>query len=169
MWPGPRPTCAPSFILIRPTVWPQYTNVTDRTDKQTGQRSDSIGRTVLQKVAQQNCNQWRQYPPFVIIIITLPLGGVWSITISVTAWMHVCLSARIWYLRMHMLNCTKWSVHAPSGRGSVLLWRQCNTLCTSDFVDDVGVQQGLQPTVSQREATQGRHKRGEICYHQLHC
>ena len=31
MWPGPRPTCVPSFILIRPTVWRQYTNVTDRT------------------------------------------------------------------------------------------------------------------------------------------
>jgi len=24
----------PSFILIHPTVWPQYTNVTDRTDRQ---------------------------------------------------------------------------------------------------------------------------------------
>jgi len=23
MWPGPRPTCMPSFILIHPTVWPQ--------------------------------------------------------------------------------------------------------------------------------------------------
>jgi len=33
MWPGPRPTCMPSFVLIRPTVWPQYTNVTDRQDK----------------------------------------------------------------------------------------------------------------------------------------
>jgi len=33
MWPGPRPTSVPSFILIHPTVWPQYTNVTDsRTD-----------------------------------------------------------------------------------------------------------------------------------------
>jgi len=33
--PGPRPTCKPSFILIRPTVWLQYTNVTDRqTDRQ---------------------------------------------------------------------------------------------------------------------------------------
>jgi len=39
----------PSFILIHPTVWSQYTNVTDRT----GQRSDSIGRTVLQTVAQK--------------------------------------------------------------------------------------------------------------------
>jgi len=37
------------FILIRPTVWPQCmaTNVTDRKDRQTGQRSDSIGRTVF--------------------------------------------------------------------------------------------------------------------------
>jgi len=30
MWPGTRPTCTPSFILIRPTVCPQCTNVTDR-------------------------------------------------------------------------------------------------------------------------------------------
>jgi len=32
MWPGQRPTCRPSFVLIQPTVWPQYTSVTDRTD-----------------------------------------------------------------------------------------------------------------------------------------
>jgi len=35
LWTGPRPTSVPSFILIRPTVWPQYTNVTDRQDRQT--------------------------------------------------------------------------------------------------------------------------------------
>jgi len=28
----------PSFILISPTVWPQYTNVTDRQDRQTTDR-----------------------------------------------------------------------------------------------------------------------------------
>jgi len=49
-WPGLRPTCVPSFILIRRTVWPQCTNVTDRTDRQ---RIDSIRRTVLQTVAQK--------------------------------------------------------------------------------------------------------------------
>jgi len=50
MSPGPRPTSVPSGILIHPTVWPQYTNDTDRqTDRQTGQRCRSIGRTV-------NCN-----------------------------------------------------------------------------------------------------------------
>ena len=40
--------CMPSFILIHPTVWPHYTNVTDRQDRQ---RSDSIGRSPLQTVA----------------------------------------------------------------------------------------------------------------------
>jgi len=52
----------PNFILIRQTVWPQYTNVTDRQrDRQTDRQldtqgrqwSDSIGRTVLQTVAQK--------------------------------------------------------------------------------------------------------------------
>jgi len=44
----------PSFILIHPTVWPQYTNVTERqTDRQTDrQRYDNIARTVLQTVAE---------------------------------------------------------------------------------------------------------------------
>ena len=44
MCPGPRATCIPSFILIRPTVRLQCTNVTDRqTDRSDRQRSDSIG------------------------------------------------------------------------------------------------------------------------------
>jgi len=30
MWPGMKAARTPSFILIRPTVWPQYTNVTHR-------------------------------------------------------------------------------------------------------------------------------------------
>jgi len=43
----------PSVILIHPTVWPQYTNVTDRQDRTDRQWSDSTGRTVLQTVAQK--------------------------------------------------------------------------------------------------------------------
>jgi len=39
MRPGARPTSMPSGTLIHPTVWPQYTNITDR---QTGQdRTDN--------------------------------------------------------------------------------------------------------------------------------
>jgi len=34
MWLGLRPTTMLSFMLIHPTVWPQYANVTDRTDGQ---------------------------------------------------------------------------------------------------------------------------------------
>jgi len=34
IWPWLRPTSVPSFILINLTVWPQYTNATDRTDRQ---------------------------------------------------------------------------------------------------------------------------------------
>jgi len=45
-----------SFIWIRPTIWPQYTNETGQTDRQDRQRSDSIGRTVLQTVAQKDKN-----------------------------------------------------------------------------------------------------------------
>jgi len=47
--------------LIRPTVWPQYTNVTDRTDRQ---RTDSIGRTVLQMVAQWQPKHFLHYVLF---------------------------------------------------------------------------------------------------------
>jgi len=35
VWSGLRPTFVPSFIFIHLTVWPQYENVTDRTDRQT--------------------------------------------------------------------------------------------------------------------------------------
>jgi len=31
VWSGPKPTTMPTFILIDPTICPQYTNVTDRT------------------------------------------------------------------------------------------------------------------------------------------
>ena len=36
MSPGSRPTSVPSGILIHPTIWPQYTNVTDRQDRYEG-------------------------------------------------------------------------------------------------------------------------------------
>jgi len=52
MSPGPRPTSVPSGILIHPTVWPQYTNVTDRQDRQ---RSRNIGRTVTSNGRPNTC------------------------------------------------------------------------------------------------------------------
>ena len=41
LWPGPRPICMPSFVLIRPTVWPQCTNVTDRQTGSTDRQTDN--------------------------------------------------------------------------------------------------------------------------------
>jgi len=61
VWPGPRPACVPSFILIHPTVWPQYNNVTDRQeDRQTDRTGqvDSIGWTVWHTVAQKFGRIW---------------------------------------------------------------------------------------------------------------
>jgi len=34
-------------------------------------------------------------------------------------------------------NFTKFFIHVTGGRGSILIWRHCNALCTSGFVDDV--------------------------------
>jgi len=34
VWPGLRPTCMTSLILIRSTVWPQYTNITYKTGQE---------------------------------------------------------------------------------------------------------------------------------------
>ena len=74
MWPGPRPTCMLSFILIRPIIWPQYINVTDRTE-QDRQRSSSIGRPetihkrehiTLLNHCRQHCAQ-RKAPVFKLL------------------------------------------------------------------------------------------------------
>jgi len=57
----------PSFILIPPNVWLQYTYVADRTDTQrnkTGQRSNSVGRTVLQTVAQKWIQVYQSYSEY---------------------------------------------------------------------------------------------------------
>ena len=80
----------PSFILIHPTVWPQYTNVTERTDRQDRQRSDSIGRTVLQTVAQKRfaiC-----YWTVVLFILSVCDFGVFGQTVG---WITVPLGSEV--------------------------------------------------------------------------
>jgi len=48
---------------------------------------------------------------------------------------YVCMSVcPLEYLKIIRRNFTKFSVHVICGRGSVILWRKCNTLCTSGFV-----------------------------------
>jgi len=49
--------------------------------------------------------------------------------------LFVCLSARI-YRKPHVQTSLNFA-HITCRRGSVFLWRRCNTLCTSGFVYDV--------------------------------
>ena len=58
----------PSFILIHPTVWPQYTNVTNRQDNSPVAHSEPLGLlvTVAQKLHQ---------PKGHVSYILLPIGG----------------------------------------------------------------------------------------------
>jgi len=49
----------------------------------------------------------------------------------------LCLSVcPVAYLKNHCPNFTTFSIHVIRGRGSVLLWQQCNVLCTSGLADD---------------------------------
>ena len=52
------PTSVPSVILIRPADWPQYTNVTDRTDTQDNSPL-AQGEPLLVMVAQKRLNRSR--------------------------------------------------------------------------------------------------------------
>jgi len=55
-----------------------------------------------------------------------------------SACLYVCRSVcRVAYLEITWTNFTIFSVHVTRGRISVVLWRQCNMLCTPGFVDDV--------------------------------
>ena len=49
--------------------------------------------------------------------------------------MSVCLSVHLHYSKTTRPNFN--FLHVAYGRGPVLLWRRCDTLCTSGFVDDV--------------------------------
>jgi len=47
-----------------------------------------------------------------------------------------CIVLYIAYISQKRYNFITFSIYVTCGRRSILLWRQCNTLCTSDYVDD---------------------------------
>jgi len=76
-------------------------------------------------------------PSSTSIVVALPLIAEQSIVMSVSVCLCVCLS-----VRDHISGTTRpifvrFFVHVTCGRGSVLLWRCIDTLCTSGFMDDV--------------------------------
>jgi len=99
------------FHLHPPAVWPQYINSIDRTgqtdrqDKQDRQRSDNIGRTVLQTVAQKR-----------FILCYRPVLSILSATLvycgQTVGWiMHAATryGGRRWF-RPH---CVNWGPSSP--------------------------------------------------------
>ena len=68
-------------------------------------------------------------------IVLLPREILWSACMHVC--LFVCLFVPVRILEITSPNFIKFSMHITCVRGSVFLWRQCNRLCTSGFVDDV--------------------------------
>ena len=61
MWPGLRPTSVPSGILIHPAIWTQYTNVTDRQDRQDN-GPIAFGEPLLVMVPKNYYYLFNRYP-----------------------------------------------------------------------------------------------------------
>jgi len=77
------------------------------------------------------------------LLVVTPPGGEWSIAISLSVCLSVCVSVCVCLsVRDHISGTTGWifaifCVQISYGRDSVVLWRRCDTLCTSGFMDDV--------------------------------
>ena len=58
-------------------------------------------------------------------------------SVSVCLCVFVCLSVRAHVFGTTRAIITKLFMHVTYSRGSVLLWRRSDALCTSSFMDDV--------------------------------
>ena len=97
--------------LAQKLQWKQTTGQTDTTDSST-----------LPEVGNQTD------------IYSAPMGER-SIVMTVSICVSVCVSVVIISLETHVRSLPIF-VHVTYGRGSVLLWRRCDMLCTSSFMDD---------------------------------
>jgi len=70
-------------------------------------------------------------------VVTLGPVRMRCIAISVSVCLCVCLSVHCISWKAHVQALPNFFVHISPVWGSFLLWRQCNKLCTSGFVDDV--------------------------------
>jgi len=62
MWPGSRPTCLSSFILINPTVWPQCHSTPTLQTGHTGQNRQTERQTVRQRLIAQGEPFYKRSP-----------------------------------------------------------------------------------------------------------
>ena len=75
-------------------------------------------------------------PPIAQRSIVMSVSVCLSVCLSVCGFVCVCLSAII-SSDLHVRSSPIRFVHVTYGRGSVLLWRCSDMLCTSGFMDDV--------------------------------
>ena len=75
-------------------------------------------------------------PPIAQRSIVMSVSVCLSVCLSVCGFVCVCLSAII-SSDLHVRSSPVGFVHVTYGRGSVLLWRCSDMLCTSGFMDDV--------------------------------
>ena len=73
----------------------------------------------------------------VLVYVYCAPVGVQSIVINPSVCLSVCLSVREHISGTALPIVTNFFVHIPRGRGSVLLRRRCDKLCTFGFMDDV--------------------------------
>jgi len=68
---------------------------------------------------------------------TSPTGRVRGIAMSMCVCLSLCVFLILHFSKTTRSNFTKFLMYVARYRGSVLIWRRCDTLCTSGFVDDI--------------------------------
>ena len=112
----------------------QLSHTSNRSSRQT--YIDRYIRTELLRIKLVTSYDYAYHSRSNLYYYSAPVGER-SIAISLSV--CVCVSLPV---REHISGtagpiCTKFVTQIPVGRGSVLLWRRCDTLCTSGFMDDV--------------------------------
>ena len=97
--------------------------------------SGVTGWNLLNESHSLDKNSFSVLPASCTRMVSLLLGGMRSTAISVSVCRSVCLVCPLASLKNYMSKLHE--IHVTCGRGSVILWRQCNMLCTSGFVHDV--------------------------------
>ena len=99
----------------------------------------SISKLIIHNFVNKNQHKWLITDQHLINVghfYSGPMGEQSGVLRS--ACLSVCVSV---CLRAYLWNCWtnlhKMFVQIPYGRGQVLFWQLCNTLCTSGFMDDV--------------------------------
>jgi len=97
IWPGPRPTT----ILIHSTVWPQYTNVTDRQDKQTDRTDNgpihmvnrfTNGRPKMAEPIEMPFGLWTRMGQRKHVLGGVHAGATWRIPLNCPCATEITLS-----------------------------------------------------------------------------